>query len=663
MASVLHPDNDQTINPSQNTSICEVMDTFGGRRQFLQASLGTAAVAALGGWGKPLVAKPMEAVKARPAIGFASVVPNLASHFADQVTVPVGYTAKVLVAWGDAIGMPGPAANTHWQAALPMTEQRQLSTWGSHNDGMHFFPFSNRGSRGASDGLLVANHEYTDPGLVHATATYGTDPITQDRVATQLAAHGVSVVELRITGDGVQQNVALQRPSRYARRITGKTPCRISGPAAGHPLMRTAADPQGRRVLGTLGNCANGDTPWGTYLTCEENFHGYFGTSAQRLDKQPLSPMEQRYGINGKGFDCRWHEADARFDIRRHPHEPHRFGWVVEIDPFDPTSTPVKRTALGRFKHESATLTIGKDGSVAVYMGDDERNEYIYKFVSARRYRPRAAKANQHLLDKGTLYVAKFLPDGSGQWLPLVFGQSGLTPANGFRSQAEVLINTRGAADRAGATMMDRPEWAAVHPVTQEVYITLSNNKQRATVDAANPRPDNRFGHILRWKEAGQDVKATTFQWEIFVACGDKQSTQPHHQGNIIGDDLGAPDGLSFDAQGRLWIMTDHGGDGQGDWANIGGNVLACADPVSREIRRFMASPKGCEVTGMASTPDGRVMWVGIQHPGEGWQGSFTSKSTWPDSGVNGPTTQQAVIKPRSAVVTITKDDGGVIGT
>ena len=690
MAHPCHPDNDQSINPSGNRAIDEVMATFTGRRHVLQGALGVAALMAMGGWRSSEAAKAVVPApagpKAGPLIGFTAVPPNLAAAFTDQVTVPAGYSARVLVAWGDAIGLAGVAACAHWDASQPMTEALQLRTWGAHNDGMHYFPIRKR--PGSHQGLLVVNHEYTDPGLLHGTTTYASDPITPARVATQQAAHGVSVIEVRSAaprekGNRGHPDMVLQQPSRYARRITGNTPCRIRGPAAGHPLMQTAADRSGRRVLGTLGNCANGHTPWGTYLTCEENFHGYFGTTAQRLDQQPLSPLEQRYGITANGFDCRWHEVDARFDIRLHAHEPHRFGWVVEIDPFDPTSTPIKRTALGRFKHESATLTVGKDGTVAVYMGDDERNEYIYKFVSARRYRPRAGRANRHLLDEGTLYVARFLPDGSGQWLPLVFGQSGLTPENGFNSQAEVLINTRGAADRVGGTMMDRPEWLAVHPATKDVYVTLTNNHRRGSapaaahgtsdhriadqgrppVDAANPRADNRFGHILRWHEAGHDVRATSFQWELFVACGDKQSPQANHQGNIQGDDLGAPDGLVFDAQGRLWIMTDHAGDGLGDWANIGGNVMACANPETREIRRFMTAPRGCEVTGMASTPDGRVMWVGIQHPGEGWRDSFTANSTWPDSGVNGPTTQQQVSKPRSAVVMVTKDDGGVIGT
>jgi uncharacterized protein len=679
MSSTMHPDNDQSINPSGNDSIRDVMDAYTGRRNFLKGSLGAAAVMTLGGFGRNAMAYSTPSTS--PAITFAGVPANLAASFSDQVTVPAGYTARVLIGWGDAIGKAGAMANVHWDSASPMTEALQLSTYGSHTDGMHLFPFPAVGASGQANdrGLLVANHEYNDPGLVLSTTTYGTDAMTQAKVDVQLAAHGVSVVEVRKKSGKFE----VQRPSALARRITGKTPIRISGPAAGHAWMKTAMEPSGTMVLGTLNNCAHGHTPWGTYLTCEENFNGYFGSTSAQLASAPLTAMERRYGLAAGGFGYRWHEADARFDFRVTPNEPNRFGWVVEIDPWNPNSMPAKRTALGRFKHESAGYAVGPDNTVAVYMGDDERNEYVYKFVCANKYDPRNRAANRDLLDTGTLYVARFNADGSGVWLPLVFGQNGLTAANGFNSQAEVVINARAAADRVGATMMDRPEWVAVHPTTREVYITLTNNNRRGTspasvnvvngtttaasarppVDASNPRPDNRYGHILRWKEAGNQVGATTFEWDIFVECGDKLAAAPNLKGNIIGDDLGAPDGLWFDQDGRLWIQTDQQGDGLGDWANIGSNVMSCADPVTRRITRFMTSPRNCEVTGVTSTPDGKAMFVGIQHPGEDWSGSFTSKSTWPDSGVNGPTTQAAVVKPRSAVVVITKDDGGVIGT
>jgi secreted PhoX family phosphatase len=599
----------------------------------------------------------------------------------------VGYTAKTLIGWGDAIGVPGPNAMVHHDHSTgPITAARQNTTFGQHNDGMHFFPFPATGVSGVSSdrGLLVVNHEYVDPGLHANTASYATIAITQAIVDAQVAAHGVSVVEVRRQGG--QWNVV--RPSSFARRITGATPMTVSGPAAGDNAMKTAADPTGMNVLGTLNNCAHGITPWGTYLTCEENWNGYFGA----IGAFTPTSLERRYGVgvsnnnmNPGGFGYRWHEADARFNLNVNRNEPNRFGWVVEIDPFNPTSKPIKRTALGRIKHESADYALAPDGTICFYTGDDERNDYMYKFVCAGKFNPNNRAANRTLLDSGTLYVAKFNANGSGEWLPLVFGQGPLTVANGFVSQADVLIRTRQAADRVGATMMDRPEWVAVHPTTREVYLTLTNNNRRGSanpptsnnpngsttaggarpaVDAANPRPDNRYGHIIRWTETNSNPAATTFAWDIFVECGDKLDVDANHKGNINGDDLGAPDGLWFDKQGRLWIQTDQQGDAAGDWVNIGGNAMFACDPSTRKISRFATSPRNCETTGVVGTPNYTTTFMGIQHPGEDWApGGYTANSTWPDSGANGPTTQAVLTKPRSAVVVITKNDGGVIGS
>jgi secreted PhoX family phosphatase len=670
----VHPDNDRPLGASAAPGILDVIASSLSRRVWLQSSWSAAALAlvAAPGFARSQTTGSEAAAGGEVVsglLGFQAVPPNLATSYIDRIAVPTGYNARVLLAWGDAIGVTGPTAGRHWDASGPMTEAVQLGTWGSHNDGMHYFPMPARRGRAGKQqrGLLVANHEYIDAGLLNDSLTPGQDKLDADRVAAQIAAHGVSVVALAVDGGRVQ----VQRPSPQARRITGATPCRLSGPAAGHGLLRTQADPTGRRVLGTLNNCAHGFTPWGTYLTCEENFNTCFGTSAEALVKAPLTEHEKRYGLKAQS-PYRWHEVEPRFDLRAEPQEPNRFGWVVEIDPFDPRSTPIKRTALGRFKHESATHALGADGRVAIYMGDDERNDYVYKFVCARPWRPKRPEVNRHLLDEGTLYVARFDADGSGTWLPLVWGQGGLTPEKGFADQGEVLIKARQAADHLGATPMDRPEWMAVHPSTREVYVTLTSNdargkqpagKAQPPVDAANPRADNRYGHILRWREDKGDVAATRFQWDIFMQCGDKQHADPARRGNIRGDDLGAPDGLWFDPRGRLWIQTDQPGDGTGDWASIGGNLMACADPVTREVRRFLTAPRRCEVTGVTMTPDGRTMFVGIQHPGEGWKSSHTEVSTWPDSGANGPTTQTKVAKPRSAVVVITKDDGGVIGT
>jgi uncharacterized protein len=436
----------------------------------------------------------------------------------------------------------------------------------------------------------------------------------------------------------------------------------LTGPAAGHPWLQTAADPAGLTVLGTLNNCAHGVTPWGTYLTCEENFNAYF---VNRSGAVPA--LQRRYGINERGFGYRWHEHDSRFDAVVHPNEPSRFGWVVEIDPYDPQRPAVKHTALGRMKHEGAELAVARDRRIVFYMGDDERFEYLYKFVSRDPWDPaRGREAGMRLLENGILYAARFNGDGGGEWLELTHGKNGLRAASGFPTQAEILINTRGAADVVGATKMDRPEWVAVHPTTGEAYCALTNNVNRGKAgspgsDPSNPRPDNVFGHIVRWRETGGDAAATRLEWDVFVLCGNPTLADANKRGNIKGDVFGSPDGLWFDARGVLWIQTDVSTSvlNKGDYERIGNNQMLAADPATREIRRFLTGPNGCEITGVIATPDGRSMFVNVQHPGE--TASERSNpaapkaiSSWPDGPAGG--------RPRAATIVIRKADGGVIG-
>jgi len=651
----MHDPEDLLTNPSRTPSFGEVLEVNLRRRRLMQGSL---SAAALGFLGVPDALLPRAAAAA--AIGFDAL--PIATD--DAVHVPQGYVAQVLYAWGDPVSDAPAFAQDASNSAAEQARQA-----GMHHDGMHYFALrAQSGER--NRGLLCINHEYVDDGLLH---TDGMSDWSAEKVRKSQAAHGVSVIEVRQLGDGIWEVV---RPSVFARRITAYTPMRMAGPAAGHGWLRTEADPAGKLALGTFNNCAGGSTPWGTYLTCEENFHFYF------VQRGQLSAAQQRYGIGPKRLGYRWEEFDARFDAEHHPNEPNRFGWVVEIDPFDPASMPVKRTALGRFSHEGAVHTLARDNRVVIYSGDDQRNEYIYKFVSREAYDPAQPARNRDLLDHGTLYVARFEADGSGRWLELTAGRNGLTPENGFAGQAEVLIHTRQAADRAGATMMDRPEWIAVHPGPHEVYCSLTNNTRRGTspasvnaadgstpsgsarppVDAANPRADNVYGHILRWREVDGDAAATRFAWDVFIECGDPAQADPDKRGNIRGDAFGSPDGLWIDAGGRLWIETDVSSStlNKGDYANLGNNQMLCADPQTREVKRFLTGPRGCEITGAMQAPDGRTMFVNIQHPGEnpGERGDPANPkafSSWPDGPRGG--------RPRSATLAIRRADGGPIGT
>ncbi len=624
-------------NASDNEHFFDVIKVNQTRRQLLQGGFSLAALAMLAGTAG--CQRPVTRFGAAPVLAFRAV----SASTQDTVRVPPGYTVQVLYGWGDAVS-DGPAM----QPDAGDSAELQMQQAGMHHDGMHFFPFSGKNNHG----LLVLNHEYTDDGLLHVG---GMTPWTAEKVAKSKAAHGVSVIEVKLENDRWQ----VVRPSGFGRRISADTPMQISGPAAATAYMKTAADPDGTRVLGTLNNCANGYTPWGTYLTCEENWSFYFVNSSGNI-----SELEKRYGITQQGLRYRWHEHDLRFDTAKHPNEVHRFGWVVEVDPFDPTSTPIKRTALGRFKHEGATTRLAPDGRVAVYMGDDERFEYLYKFVSRDRYDANDPSANRDLLDHGVLYVAKFKADGHGDWLELTHGKNGLTVGQGFADQADVLVRTRMSADAVGATKMDRPEWVAVHPQTGEVFVTCTNNTKRAAdnVNAANSRPDNAFGHIISWQEDSNESAATSFQWKLFVACGDPGLAKAEQQGNIKGDLFACPDGLCFDPQGFLWIGTDVFCDimNQGDYVNFGNNQLLAADTTTGEIKRFLTGPVSCEITGPVFAPDGRSLFVNIQHPGEtpsmrsdpSNAGAFSS---WPDGDKGN--------KPRSATIVIRKTDGGVIGS
>ncbi|PIK71921.1 dTDP-glucose 4,6-dehydratase, partial [Methylobacterium frigidaeris] len=516
----------------------------------------------------------------------------------------------------------------------------------------------------AGHGLLVVNHEYTNeelmfPGLGRQDGKTAFADMDRDLVDIEMAAHGGSVIEVK-REDGRWRVVP---ESRFARRITATTPIRLAGPAAGSDRLRTGADPEGIQVLGMLNNCAGGVTPWGTWLTCEENINYYF--QGRLPEGSAEAKNHKRLGLPGNLYG--WSRFHQRFDLAKEPNEPNRFGWVVEIDPFDPTSVPVKRTAMGRFKHEGAAGAMARDGRYVVFQGDDERFDYVYRFVTRDPVNRADKAANRDILDHGTLSVARFDADGRGAWLPIVFGQGPLTPENGFRDQADVLIETRRAADLLGATKMDRPEDVEANPKTGKVYVMLTNNVRRKAdqVDAANPRPDNRFGHIVELAPDGGDFAADRFAWEVLVRCGDPSiaAVGATFSSSTTKDGwFGMPDNCAVDSQGRLWVSTDGNspsktGRTDGIWA------METQGPRRGTGKHFFQVPLGAEMCGPYFTPDDTTFFVAVQHPGEADEedpnaqpATFEQPATrWPDF--------DPALPPRPAVVAITKRGGGTVGT
>ena len=626
-------------NLSTEPSIGELIGRRFSRRDAMRGLFGAAAAGALAS------ALPGDAeAQGRGPSSFA--FKELAHAYDDTHHVPEGYEVQVLVRWGDPILAGAPAFDVN-----ALTAGAQAKQFGYNCDYIDFQPLP-RGSRSSGHGLLIVNHEYTNTNLMFAGLGAGRGAALKSdagQVAVEMAAHGVSVVEVRRAG-GQWQVVA---DGAMNRRITADTPMTVSGPAAGHELMRTAADPSGRTVLGTINNCAGGNTPWGTVLTAEENFNMYFGGDTATL---PHADMYKRYGI-GPATVYAWSKHVERFDLTKAPNEPHRFGWVVEFDPYDPASVPVKRTALGRFKHEGCHHGIAADGRVVIYMGDDQRFDYVYKFITARPWNPTDRAANRDLLDEGTLHVARFSDDGTVAWLPMVYGQGPLVEANGFRSQADVVIFTRKAADLLKATPMDRPKDVEPNPVTGRVYVLLTNNTGRtaAQVDRANPRAGNAHGHIIEIVNPGNDHGALQSTWNIFVAAGRPglDAGVLYHRAVSSDGWLSCPDNCAFDSKGRMYIATD----GAPSAAGVADGVYAVdTTGIGRGLTKlFFQAPSGAEVCGPLLTPDDQAMFLAIQHPGEERGSTFEMPSTrWPDFADGMP--------PRPSVVVVTKKGGGPIG-
>ena len=598
--------------------------------------------------------------------------------------VPAGYSADILVRWGDQI-VPGGSAPFR---PGTLSAAAQAKQFGYNNDFIAYQPLP-AGSDNSENGLLVVNHEYPDasmmfPGYADGKAAAS---ISYPEVQVEMQAVGVSIVEVkRVNGDWV-----VQADSPFNRRITAETEIEITGPAAGHQRLKTPLDPTGRRARGTLFNCSGGVTPWGTVLTAEENFNLFFW--GNRAEAVRLAPAEadnlDEYGIGvsapldqsvdklplpkGLWGNIGWYRHDPRFDIGQNPTEPNRFGWIVEVDPYSPKLVPKKRTALGRFKHESAGVFAKHKKPVVVYSGDDERYQFVYKFVSKTDYREGKTQSNMNLLEDGDLYAAQFYADGTGRWIKLALDDKGdIAKATGISDPAEVLIETRKVARVLGATPMDRPEDIEVDPRTQRIYLTLTENKKLKPdeANAANPRARNFWGHIVEIVPPGDDGDrdhwSDAFEWNILLLAGDPHNPDPsargvYHRKLSESGWFQNPDNLAFDPLGRMWIASDGFPSRMLDDntpAPVHDGLWACETTGANRAltKHFFGCPRGAEMCGPCFTPDGKTLFVAVQHPGQEDGASYAAPATrWPDFDAKTP--------PRPSVVAVTKKDGGIIGS
>ncbi|BCJ40714.1 hypothetical protein GCM10010168_72980 [Actinoplanes ianthinogenes] len=667
-------------NESANGYLGDVVNAAMSRRGVMRAGAVGGMVLGFGGAATAALAGPAAAAAPAshtPAHGhkptkagkltFETVEPNTL----DRVTIPAGYQTSVVIRWGDPVVAGAPAFDLHNQSAY-----RQSLQFGFNNDFVGVLPLPGRHDRA----LLVVNHEYTNEELMFPGFT-SLDALSVGQLETAIAAHGLSVVEIERVGRSGQWKPVAGRRLPYNRRITAlATTFHLTGPAAGSAALRTAADPHGKTVIGTLNNCSGGVTPWGTVLSGEENFNQYFvgGDAVSDAEKVRLN----RYGITTTARypsgSRKWDRAQERFDLAKHPNEANRFGWVVEVDPFDPDSAPRKHTALGRLKHEGANVIVAKNGHVVAYMGDDERFEYLYKFVSDKKFMPGhspvARKHNLTLLESGTLYVAKVIGDsvaseidgsgklpldekfdGKGVWIKLVAGNRSFVPG---MTAADVLTFTRQAGDAAGATKMDRPEDVQPSLRTGKIYAAMTNNTNRgvgtnAPADEANPRNANKHGHIFEITEDGGDHTGESFSWQLPIVCGDPAAADTYFGGydKSAVSPISCPDNVAFDSAGNLWISTD------GTPSTLKTNDGLFAVPVEgRErghLKQFLTVPVGAETCGPFITEDDKSVFVAVQHPGE-VTGATVDKpaSVWPDGGYAKP-----------AVIVTWRPDGGPIGS
>ena len=571
---------------------------------------------------------------------------ELPNRLGKNHAVAPGHTSQVVIGWGDPVAADAPAFDPAAQ-----TVESQRKQFGHGNDFIAFEPLP-YGSRSSDHGLLWVNHEHTVDRLMFPDHDAERPNQLHERV--ELEGVGGSVVEVRREGE--QWSVV--DGSKYNRRITGTTPCRVGGPAAGHPRMRTSDDRSGERILGTLGNCGGGVTPWGTVLTAEENIQDVFRGDLERLDDTRRKQLE-RYNFGRPWMPLS--EGYERFHFNDEPNEPNRLGWIVEVDPHDPFAAPIKRTALGRFAHEAASCVVDPSGRLVVYLGDDAYNEYLYRYVSNGVVNTEDRSANRDLLDDGVLYVARFNDDSTLTWIPLVHGRGPLTAENGFDSQADVVIDVRAAADLLGATPMDRPEDVEPHPATGDVFVVLTKNRHRGgehgpAVDGANPRENNRDGHLIQLAPPGgrgnRHHISDTFMWRVYLMAGPEERGSRYPAEPTQDGWFSCPDNLAFDVAGRMWIATDGN-----ESANGLPDGLWMLDPAQGGAPvHFFSVPTGAECTGPCFTPDGTTLFVSVQHPGLNSGSSYAEPSTrWPDF--------DDALPPRPAVVALRREDGGAIGS
>jgi secreted PhoX family phosphatase len=618
------------------------------RRGLMKGAAASVALAgAAGALGTAIAPRTAHAAEGVSTLTF----PPLPHSYDENSHVAEGYEIQTLIRWGDPVVAGAPDFDP-----MNQTAEAQSKQFGYNNDFVGFMPLP-VGSNTSDHGLLCVNHEYTNPDLMFPGSP-GAEDLTAEQIDIEMAAHGHAVVEIKRDGN----TWSVVKDSPLNRRFTAlETEFELTGPAAGSDRLKTSYDSTGTKVIGTVNNCAGGKTPWGTILFAEENFHGYFMGD---VTKTAEAENYERYGVGGGRYA--WGNFHDRFNVEKEPNEANRFGWMVEFDPYDPNSVPKKRTTLGRFKHEGATTALDKSGHVVVYAGDDQRFEYVYRFVTAGTYNPDDRAANMDLLDEGTLSVAKFNEDGTLNWMPLVFGEGPLTPENGINSQADILIDTRKAADLVGATPMDRPEDVEPNPVNGIIYAMMTNNTKREAdqINVANTRAHNRHGHVVEiippgtapdGDGANADHTADQYTWDIFLLAGDPSKPE---DGAMYGGDVGengwlsCPDNVAFDSKGRIWISTDGApkvGVADGVWAaDVHG-------PGRAITRRFYACPQGAELCGPEFTPDDSTYFAAVQHPADEKGSTFENPSTrWPDFDENMPA--------RPSVQVLVKTGGGPIG-